>query len=33
MAYQINYGTDGKSELRDVFFDFRTHVIDEIFSD
>lgn len=28
MAYLINYGTDAKSELREVFFAFRTAIVD-----
>lgn len=31
MAYLINYGTDGNSSLRDVFFEFRTEVANIIF--
>lgn len=28
LAYMVNYGTDAKSELRDVFFDFRNAIVD-----
>lgn len=28
LAYLINYGTDAKSELRPVFFNFRTAIVD-----
>ena len=29
----VNYGTDGKTALRDVFFDFRSTIVDKMFSD
>lgn len=28
LSYMINYGTDAKSELREVFFDFREAIVD-----
>jgi D-alanyl-D-alanine carboxypeptidase len=31
MAFLVNYGTNGKSSLKDVFLNFRTAVADEIF--
>jgi len=31
MAFLVNYGTNGKSSLKDVFLDFRSVVADEIF--
>jgi D-alanyl-D-alanine carboxypeptidase len=30
ITYLINYGTDAKSELREVFFDFRKEIIDKM---
>lgn len=30
MTYLINYGTDAKSELRPVFFKFRTALVDAL---
>ncbi|PSR14545.1 MAG: hypothetical protein C7N36_03705, partial [Bacteroidetes bacterium] len=30
MTYLVNYGTDAKSSLRSVFFDFRTAMVDAI---
>ncbi|MFT5168786.1 MAG: D-alanyl-D-alanine carboxypeptidase [Saprospiraceae bacterium] len=33
LVYLINYGTDAKSELRDVFFEFRDRVVDELMTD
>jgi len=30
MTYLINYGTDAKSELREVFLDFRKEIVDKI---
>lgn len=30
MTYLINYGTDAKSDLRPVFFDFRKEIVDEM---
>lgn len=31
MSMIVNYGTDGKSSLREVFYEFRSAVVDEIF--
>lgn len=28
LSYMVNYGTDAKSELRDVFFEFRNAIVD-----
>ncbi|MFH2094847.1 MAG: serine hydrolase domain-containing protein [Bacteroidota bacterium] len=33
MAYLVNYGTNGTTALRDVFYDFRLEVVDGIFND
>lgn len=30
LSYLVNYGTDAKSELRDVFFDFRHAIVDAL---
>jgi D-alanyl-D-alanine carboxypeptidase len=30
MTYLVNYGTDAKSELRQVFYDFREAMVDEL---
>ena len=30
LSYLINYGTDAESELRDVFFDYRTAIVDAL---
>lgn len=32
MVYHVNYGTDGDTPIGDVFFDFRTAVVDKIFN-
>ncbi len=33
MVYMINYGTDAKSELREVFYEFREKIVDELIGD
>jgi len=30
LVYMINYGTDAKSELREVFYEFREKIVDEL---
>ncbi len=30
LVYMINYGTDAKSELREVFYEFREEIVDEL---
>jgi D-alanyl-D-alanine carboxypeptidase len=30
MAYLVNYGTNGSSSLKQVFFDFRKELVDEL---
>ena len=33
LVYLINYGTDAKSELREVFDEFREKIVDELIGD
>ncbi len=33
LVYMINYGTDAKSELREVFYEFREKIVDELMGD